>query len=101
GRGDDERGGTGVETMNELVVWPCTRNLSSTSSKALIALTWTRIRKQSSPEIRWHSTTSGVRQASSAIRNVCWHGRRRGHRGAVGFGVRGDPTSRRRDLRRR
>ena len=33
--------------------------------------TWSRMKKQSSPVIRWHSTTSGVSRASSATFASC------------------------------
>ena len=64
--GSTVRGATGVATTNELVVWPCMRKRSRTASRSSMAGTCTLSRKQSSPEIRWHSLTSGVRCASSA-----------------------------------
>ena len=67
GPGSTVRAGTGVDTTNELVVWPWIRNRSSTLSRSSIRATCTFSRKQSSPEIRWHSLTSGVRAASSAM----------------------------------
>ena len=56
------RRSTGVATTNELVVCPKSRNASSTSSSSSTAGTCTLSRKQSSPEMRWHSLTCGVRR---------------------------------------
>jgi hypothetical protein len=36
-----------------------------------MAAAWTLTRKQSSPVMRWHSETSGISAASSAIRDSC------------------------------
>lgn len=64
-------GGTGVETTKLLTVCPCSRNWSSTSPSASTALTWIFIRKQSSPEMRWHSATCGVAAARAVIFGSC------------------------------
>src|SRR3954452_16746011 len=42
-----------------------------TSSRCSTSRTWTRMKKQSSPVMRWHSTTSGVARARSATLAIC------------------------------
>ena len=52
------RGGTGEETISELVVFPCIRKRSSRPSSCCTSGASTFIIRQSSPVTRWHSTTS-------------------------------------------
>src|SRR4051794_1288049 len=57
--------------MTDVVVWPYGVKRSMTSSRCSTSRTWTRMKKQSSPVMRWHSTTSGVARARSATLAIC------------------------------
>ena len=59
--------------MIDVVVWPKGRKRSMTSSRCSTSRTCSFMKKQSSPVMRWHSTTSGVSRASSATL-ASWRG---------------------------
>ena len=65
------RKGTGDDWMIEVVVVPSRRNRSRMRSSCSIRQYQTFRTKQSSPVTRWHSTTSGIRRASSPILLSC------------------------------
>src|SRR5579875_1363750 len=65
------RRSTAEEWMIEVVVRPNGVKRSRISSRSSIVFRWSFRKKQSSPVIRWHSTTSGVSRASSRIRSSC------------------------------
>lgn len=70
------RNGTGVDTTIDVVVCPKSRNVSRIPSRPSIDWACTLRWKQSSPVIRWHSTTCGVSRAALAT-----FGNWPGHRG--------------------
>ena len=58
-----DRGSTGVDLITEVTVEACSCQPSRTRSRSATSRTCTRISRQSSPVILWHSTTSGWRAA--------------------------------------
>ena len=69
----DTQEGSGDDWMIDVVVCPNGRNRSITSSRCWTSRTWSFMKKQSSPVMRWHSTTSALSRASPAT-FASWRG---------------------------